>query len=104
MNNKIENKLTNMPETMLITLWAKAEESKRPDALLRDEVGKDVEFKWSVLDTKEMETWNNKIRLAKEYYMSDYDKGRFPFIFRMLYHIPWFYRHFNQRVVKLQIG
>lgn len=45
MNNKIENKLTNMPETMLITLWAKAEESKRPDALLRDEVGKDVEFK-----------------------------------------------------------
>lgn len=76
--------------------------SKQHDSLRK--VGKDVEFKWSVLDTKEMETWNNKIRLAKEYYMSDYDKGRFPFIFRMLYHIPWFYRHFNQRVVKLQIG
>ena len=42
--------------------------------------------------------------LDKEYYMSDYDHGRFPFIFRMLYHIPYFYRRFNQRVVKLKIG
>ena len=33
----IENKLTDVPETMLITLWAKAEETKRADALLHDE-------------------------------------------------------------------
>ena len=32
-----ENKLTDVPETMLITLWAKAEETKRADALLHDE-------------------------------------------------------------------
>ena len=32
----IENKLTDVPETMLITLWAKAEETKRADALLHD--------------------------------------------------------------------
>ena len=55
---------------------------------------KEVEFKWSVLNTKEMETWSNRLHLDKEYYMSDYDHGRFPFIFRMLYHIPYFYRRF----------
>ena len=30
------DKLSGVPETMLITLWAKATETNRPDALLRD--------------------------------------------------------------------
>ena len=76
--------------------------SKVHDSLKK--MDKEVEFKWSVLNTKEMETWSNRLHLDKEYYMSDHDHGRFPFIFRMLYHIPYFYRHFNQRVVKLKIG
>ncbi len=76
--------------------------SKQHDSLRK--VGKGVEFRWSVLDTKEMETWNPKLRVEKEYYLSDYDNGRFPFLFRILYHIPWFYRRFNQRVVRLRIG
>ena len=38
----IENKLTDIPETMLITLWAKAEETKRKDALLHDEKAADM--------------------------------------------------------------
>ena len=76
--------------------------SKKHDSLKK--MSKEVEFKWSVLNTKEMETWNNRLHLDKEYYMSDHDHGRFPFIFRMLYHIPYFYRRFNQRVVKLKIG
>ena len=33
----VKSKLTNVSETMLITLWAKAEETKRADALLHDE-------------------------------------------------------------------
>ena len=37
MDKKIENRLTEVPETMLITLWAKAMETSRRDALLRDE-------------------------------------------------------------------
>lgn len=37
MDKKIENHLTEVPETMLITLWAKAMETGRPDALLHDE-------------------------------------------------------------------
>lgn len=76
--------------------------SKQHDSLRK--VGKGVEFRWSVLDTKEMETWNPKLRVEKEYYLSDYNNGRFPFLFRILYHIPWFYRRFNQRVVRLRIG
>ena len=64
---------------------------------------KTVEFKWSVLDTHEMERWNPHIHLAREYYMSDYTHGRFPLIFRTLYNIPYFYRRFNQRIVRLEI-
>ena len=37
MNDKIESKLANVPETMLITLWAKATETGRTDALIKDE-------------------------------------------------------------------
>ena len=56
-----------------------------------------------MLDTHEMERWNPHIHLAREYYMSDYTHGRFPLIFRTLYHIPYFYRRFNQRIVRLEI-
>ncbi len=76
--------------------------SKQHDTL--NKIGEDVEFRWSVLDTKEMETWNPKIRLQTEYYMSRYENGRYPFVFRMLYKIPYFYRRFNQRVITLRIG
>lgn len=76
--------------------------SKQHDSLKK--VGKDVEFKWSLLDTKEMETWNSKIKLEKEYYMSKYDHGRYPLLFRLLYKIPYFFHHFNQRVVVLKIS
>ena len=65
---------------------------------------KTVEFKWSVLDTHEMEAWNARIHLAREYFMSDYSRGRFPFIFRTLYRIPYFHRRFNQRIVRLDIS
>ena len=75
--------------------------SRQHDSLRK--VSKSVEFKWSLLDTKEMETWNPRIRLEKELYMSKYDHGRFPFIFRMLYKVPYFFRRYNQRVVKLRI-
>lgn len=76
--------------------------SKRHDTLRN--FGKNVEFNWSLLATKEMETWHPKIKLEKEYYMSQHDNGRIPFIFRMLYKIPYFFRRFNQRIVKLRIG
>ena len=64
---------------------------------------KTVEFKWSVLDTLEMERWNPRIHLVREYYMSDHARGRFPFVFRTLYHIPYFHRRFNQRIVNLEL-
>lgn len=38
----IENKLKDVPETMLITLWAKAQECKRADALLRDDKATEI--------------------------------------------------------------
>ena len=63
-----------------------------------------VEFKWSLLETKDMETWNDRIRLEREHYMSNYARGRYPFIARMLYKIPYFFRRFNQRVVVLHIA
>ena len=51
-----------------------------------------------------MEAWNSKIHIENEYFMSDYDKGRYPFLFRMLYKIPYFYKRFNQRVITLKIN
>ena len=67
-------------------------------------VGDSVQFRWSLLDSHEMESWHPKIHLVKEYFMSDYDQGRYPLLFRILYRIPYFYRHYNQRVVRLHIG
>ncbi len=60
-------------------------------------------FKWSILETKDIEKWNEKIHLEKEYYMSEYDEGRYPLIARILYKIPYFYKKYNQRVAILEI-
>ena len=98
----IAQRLDNAVVLFDMLAFALVGNTKKHDSLKK--MGKEVEFKWSMLNTKDMETWNNRLHLAKEYYMSDYDHGRFPFIFRMLYHIPYFYRRFNQRVVKLKIG
>ena len=75
--------------------------SKQHDALKK--MGKEAEFKWSVLHTEEMEAWHPKLHLGKEYFMSDYTQGRFPLIARLAYRIPYFYRHGNQRIVRLEI-
>ena len=62
-----------------------------------------TEFLWSILHTKDMEKWNSKLHLTREYFMSDYDHGRYPLLFRILYKIPYCYIRFNQRVVRLDI-
>ena len=71
-----------------------------------DAVGKTshkAEFLWSVLYTEEMEKWNDRLHLTREYFMSDYDHGRYPWLLRMIYKIPYCYRRFNQRVARLDI-
>lgn len=62
-----------------------------------------AEFLWSVLYAEDMEKWNNRLHLTREYFMSDYDRGRYPWLLRILYKIPYCYRRFNQRVVRLDI-
>lgn len=62
-----------------------------------------VQFLWSELDTKTMETWHNKLHVAREYYMSDYDQGRIPLVLRLLYKLPFFYKRFNQRIVRVEV-
>lgn len=81
--------------------YAAVGRAKRHDAVSK--VGKDVEFKWSLLDTKDMEAWHRKIHIDREYYMSRYEHGRYPLLFRLLYKIPYFFRHYNQRVVRLRL-
>lgn len=75
--------------------------AKQHDAL-KETVHK-AEFKWSMLNTRDMEAWNSKIHFAHEHYLSDHNKGRYPLIFRLLYKLPYFYKRFNQRVVRLEI-
>lgn len=62
-----------------------------------------IEFQWSELDTKVMEQWNSKIHIENEYFMSDYDQGRYPAIARLLYKLKPFYHRLNQRVITLKI-
>lgn len=76
--------------------------SKQHDALKK--MKKNAEFKWSLLHTNDMESWHPALRMEKEYYMSNYDEGKYPLLLRLLYRLPYFYMHFNQRVVKLHIG
>ena len=62
-----------------------------------------VQFLWSELNTKAMETWHDKLHVAHEYYMSDYDQGRIPLVLRLLYKLPFFYKRFNQRIVRVEV-
>ncbi len=62
------------------------------------------EFKWSLLNSRDMEQWNDKLHIAEECYMSDFDdRNRFPLWLRLLYRTPWGYRRFNQRMIRLDI-
>ena len=76
--------------------------SKYHDSLPK--MGKKVEFLWSELNVKDMEQWNSKIHVEKEYYMSDYERGRYPLAARLMCKIPYFYKRMNQRVERLRIG
>ena len=78
--------------------------SKKHDSLGTMKGKTRPEFKWSLLNSKEMEAWNPKIHIENEYFMSDYDKGRYPFLFRILYKFSYFYKRFNQRVITLKIN
>jgi len=78
--------------------------AKNHDTLGAMEKDKRPEFQWSEKDSGTLEQWNRQLKVVKEYFMSDYDQGRYPFVFRMLYKIPYFYKRFNQRVIRLQIA
>lgn len=86
---------------MDILAYMGVKHAKQHDALRK--TNHRAEFLWSVLYAKEMEAWHPRLHLAKEYYMSDYDRQRFPWFARMLYKLPYFYHRFNQRIVRLEI-
>lgn len=68
-------------------------------------MGKSVEFLWSLLDSKQMEQWSDRIKVEKDIYFSDCDMNyRIPFVFRVLFKFRYFYLRFNQRIVTLHIG
>lgn len=87
---------------MDILLYWGVKHSKHHDALSK--LNNNAEFLWSVLHAREMEKWHTRLHLGKEYYMSDYDQKRFPWLMRMLYKIPYFYKRGNQRIVRMEIG
>ncbi len=84
----------------MLTYLAKGQ-SKRHDAVKRTQ--QQAEFKWSLLNSKDMEQWNDKLHIAEEYYMSDYGSKRFPLWFRLLCKTPWGYKRLNQRMIRLDI-
>lgn len=77
---------------------------KKHDSLGKMGEGNRPKFQWSEKDSAVMESWNAHLQLEKEYFMSDYNAGRYPLLFRILYKIPYFYKRYNQRVVRLVLN
>lgn len=82
--------------------YAALKHARQHDAVKK--MDKDVMFLWSEKDAHTIETWSPRIHIEKEFFMSDYDFGRYPWLFRMLYKLPYFYKLFNQRVLTLRIA
>lgn len=66
---------------------------------MRDE----TPFKWSLLNTKDMEKWNKKIHIWTEKSMVKNDNNRYILIYRLICKIPYFRKRLDQRVVKIDI-
>lgn len=62
------------------------------------------EFKWSLLNSLDMEQWHEKIHLTQEMYMSDYAGKRFPWWMRLIYKTPFGYKRVNQRILRIDIS
>lgn len=99
--NMVCSQLNNTTILLEILAYMLVKHAKQHDAVSKTE--HKAEFRWSILNTADMEQWHPHLHLSKEYYMSDYDQGRYPFLFRMLYKVPSFYRRGNQRVAKFCI-
>lgn len=99
--NMVCSQLNNTTILLEILAYMLVKHAKQHDAVSKTE--HKAEFRWSILNTADMEQWHPHLHLLKEYYMSDYDQGRYPFLFRMLYKVPSFYRRGNQRVAKFCI-
>lgn len=99
--NMVCSQLNNTTILLEILAYMLVKHAKRHDAVSKTE--HKAEFRWSILNTADMEQWHPHLHLSKEYYLSDYDQGRYPFLFRMLYKVPYFYRRGNQRVAKFCI-
>ena len=84
----------------MLVYWG-VKHSKRHDAVNKTD-GKNV-FRWSELHSETLETWHPHLHLGREYFMSDHDQGRFPFLMRLLYKLPFFYHRGNQRIIRLEI-
>lgn len=63
-----------------------------------------VAFKWSLLDSYDMQEWHGKIHVVEELYMSDYAGKRFPWWWRLICKTRWGYKRFNQRMLRLEIA
>ncbi|HEY9543713.1 class I SAM-dependent methyltransferase [Prevotella sp.] len=95
------NRLDGATVLMDMLAYMLVKQERKHDALKKME--KAAKFKWSELHTRDMEAWHTKLHLAKEYFMSDHEQGRFPLWARLMYKIPYFYTHMNQRIVRLEI-
>lgn len=76
--------------------------AKHHDALKKTQ--HKAEFKWSLINSKDMEKWHDKIYIAEERYMSDYAGKRFILLMRILCKMPYFYKRLNQRMLRAEIG
>lgn len=99
---EICNRLGKATVLMDILFYSGVKHARQHDAMKK--MDNDVEFKWSVLHSVEMESWHERLHLGREYFMSDHDQGRLPLVFRLLCKIPYLHTRFNQRIVRFEIN
>lgn len=85
----------------MLTYIAKGN-AKRHDAVKQTK--NKAEFKWSLLNSKDMEQWHDNLHLKEELYMSDFYTERFPLWWRLICKTSWGYKRFNQRMLRVDIA
>lgn len=77
--------------------------AKRHDALKRMDGVSELELKWSLKDFREMESWQQGLRVLDQTGLSGICGARYPLLMRLVYKTAWGRRNLDQRIVQVAL-
>ena len=78
--------------------------AKHHDALKNINDDERPEFKWTLVDTKIMESWQQNLKIADEFYLSQVCAKRYPCWLQLIYKTAWGRRYFDPRIVRIKLN